>query len=118
MNLRHAAALVLVGWYLMMPPTTPSGKPNPGASLSQWTQADDFDTADACHKDREHRLAVAAKLLDKVQQQMEALPDTGNQPLSKVAPDVYQMDVKASVLALENYASRCVATDDPRLKEK
>ena len=39
MNLRHAAALALVGWYLMIPPTSteyPMGNVN--APLTQWVK--------------------------------------------------------------------------------
>jgi hypothetical protein len=36
MRLRHAAALALMGWYLMIPPPGPHG-PNVAVPLSQWS---------------------------------------------------------------------------------
>ena len=52
MNLRHAAALALVGWYLMVPPLS-----NPSAPLSKWNLYRSYDTA------RECEVAKAAKVL-------------------------------------------------------
>jgi hypothetical protein len=52
MNLRHAAALALVGWYLMMPPLAGPNASNLRvdltAKLSQWEIVDSFDSADVC----------------------------------------------------------------------
>lgn len=50
MKLQNAAALALVGWYLMMPPW---GKVN--APLSEWVVYQSFDSAEIC--------AVARKAL-------------------------------------------------------
>lgn len=58
MNLRHAAALVLVGWYLMIPPLIvppPSENPPPlstddKAPLARWDISRSFDRADECEK--------------------------------------------------------------------
>jgi hypothetical protein len=52
-NIRHAAALALVGWYLMVPPLTrfwwigPERYDN-AAPLSRWTNAQAFDRAQPC----------------------------------------------------------------------
>jgi hypothetical protein len=115
MNLRHAAALALIGWYLMAPPLSKDGKPNLSAPLSQWNQTGGFDSAKACDNKRESRRKLAAEALNEVQQEMEALPPS-NRPLSQSAPKVYQDDVFASTFAVLVAASRCIATDDPRLK--
>jgi hypothetical protein len=52
MNPRHAAALVLVGWYLMVPPIelTRSGERafNFYAPVSQWYCWDFYQTAREC----------------------------------------------------------------------
>jgi hypothetical protein len=45
MTLRHAAALALVGWYLMMPHHP--GDPN--EPLSKWYQSEEFDTETECN---------------------------------------------------------------------
>ena len=53
MNLRHAAALALVGWALMLPPyyikpgNTGTGV-NPTAPWTDWFKADSFDTLKKC----------------------------------------------------------------------
>ena len=45
MNIRHAAALALVGWYLMMP-----HRPGEtGEALSKWYQSHEFDTEAECN---------------------------------------------------------------------
>jgi mono/diheme cytochrome c family protein len=47
MNLRHAAALALVGWYLMVPLNN-AGQVDPHAPLSSWHQWSAYDTAAQC----------------------------------------------------------------------
>ena len=53
-NLRYAAALVLVGWYLMLPPI--KLEPNPyinfGAPLSQWFIESNYDSTTTCELER------------------------------------------------------------------
>jgi len=118
-KLRHAAALALTGWYLVVPqPDSPVKRPNFKAPLSQWNQMGAFDSAAACDKERESRRQLALEALDQVKREIEALPDTGNRPLREVAPKVYQDDVTVSDFALGITASRCIASDDPRLKGK
>src|SRR3979490_3004768 len=50
MKPRHAAALVLVGWYLMTPPVRPDGSVNVAAPLSKWKTSNTYDAADECKK--------------------------------------------------------------------
>ena len=97
MNLRHAAALALVGWYLMLPQMMlQETKDNAAVGLDQWTIVVDksvplarwtlfasFDSAAECE-------AMQAKLL--------ALPNLED----------HQRYVYSS----------CIASDDPRLKSK
>ena len=62
MNLRHAAALALVGWYLMVPPVhwgivkAPMRSNtvyfDPDAPLSQWWTQDSFETLSDCREGR------------------------------------------------------------------
>jgi hypothetical protein len=53
MNLRHATALALVGWYLIVPPIArlPNSCPVPdmGAPISKWTVREGFDEAKDCN---------------------------------------------------------------------
>jgi len=118
MNLRHAAALALVGWYLMVPqPDAPGKAPNANAPLSQWNQMGAFDNASNCEKEREYRRRVAVKALGEVKQEVAALPDS-RQPLAKVSPKVAQDATDVSNFTIGIEASRCIASDDPRLKGK
>jgi hypothetical protein len=57
MKPRHAAALALVGWYLMMPPIDPASRFGSGATEQQadlkaplyaWWITDTFDDLDQC----------------------------------------------------------------------
>ena len=49
MILRHAAALVLVGWYLMIPPLQNSVFGcDPNAPLTKWLKFRSFDSETAC----------------------------------------------------------------------
>jgi hypothetical protein len=93
MNLRHAAALALAGWYLMLPPPRTVGdhfKTNFYAPLSKWTRLRTFDLQSQCEAARE---AYQQK-------------PTGNLVIMLGAAEA-QATTKAA---------RCVATDDPLLK--
>jgi hypothetical protein len=48
MNLRHAAALALVGWYLMVP-----SKKDPNAPIRDWGHYGSYDTAKECGEEQE-----------------------------------------------------------------
>jgi hypothetical protein len=94
MNARHAAALALVGRYLMVP--LPGHAPIPNANIhtfSNWVHIASFDSATECETGKMGvtRMGVAGPQLDEY-------PDW----------------VVTRVLLL----SQCVASDDPRLKEK
>ena len=52
MKLGHAAALALVGWYLMMPPWAGDDKRLPYDPLSNWILLDTFDSQFACQQMR------------------------------------------------------------------
>ena len=97
MKRRHAAALALVGWYLMVPPFRTCSEcshyfqPNPlNAPFDKWAIVDTFDTVAECKKDLLEYLQKAREWKDK------------DWP---------------SVHYVATYG-RCIATDDPRLKEK
>jgi hypothetical protein len=95
MNLRHATALALVGWYLMVPPIANTEAQwiteSLVAPLSQWSSLQSFDTAKECEDE-------AAK----VKRQVSTKNQGGPVPLIQ-RPFAF---------------AQCVATDDPRLKEK
>jgi hypothetical protein len=87
MNLGHAAALALVGWYLMIPPKHIKNlRPTVSAHapLCEWTVIQPFDKATDCDQELKRRIM-----------------DCGNCPLDELW-----------------LSAQCIASDDPRLKEK
>ena len=97
-SLRHAAALALVGWYLMVPPRVPqTHQVNEKAKLSEWRVVTTLPHKDGCEfaKDQLLHMALAA------QANVDA---TGKTPQEN--PESRCALCKA----------QCVATDDPRLK--
>jgi hypothetical protein len=100
MRLRHAAALALTGWYLMLPPTIPnSHEVDQSAPLSQWTIRHTFPHDAGCEaaKFRVRKEALAA------QAQNDATGRRGHGN-----PDLFCIRCHA----------QCVAEGDPRLKAK
>lgn len=99
MKPRHAAALALVGWYLMLPPTAGvpgfplQRTPNDNAPLSKWTVLQAYDSAAACNarqstlfKHAERRAATHSSHSSELREWRDELA-----------------------------ASQCIASDDPRL---
>jgi uncharacterized protein YfaP (DUF2135 family) len=87
MKPRHAAALALVGWYLMMPPMTSDRRIQINTPLSHWEISSSYDTADECEK---VRLVASGWMADANGQKARHTP--------------------------RGDAAICVASDDPRLK--
>lgn len=103
MKPRHAAALALVGWYLMLPPLRvegPASDPNTPveadtkAPLSQWTIVLGFDTAKECYDYPDH----FEKILH------DAKGTSGEEQRGSDAMSRYWFS-----------KSQCIATDDPRI---
>lgn len=92
MNLRHAAALALVGWCLMIPPLSRSSSGEIGSDfsrpLSEWFPVGVYDTEADCDKE------------------INAM----NQRAASMARE------HRTMLSLSH--AQCIASDDPRLKEK
>ncbi|MGC2492544.1 hypothetical protein [Candidatus Binatus sp.] len=96
MNLRHAAALALIGWYLIAPPISP-GKVRDDLPLSQWKRigTESFRTKSGCE-------AKLAELYNPtIDQTMRSDP--------KVGAEGYEI--------FHRYMNdvQCISTDDPRL---
>jgi hypothetical protein len=89
MRFRHAAALALVGWYLMLPPWVKYNTFDASEPLSKWDHSASYDSAAECERVR------------------------------SAMTDYYSHHPKADdadwFLRL-NATAQCVATDDPRLK--
>jgi len=103
MRPRHAAALALVGWCLMWPPMRTPKDDNPyldeHAEYGSWKILHTFATQDECEavRNRATKYARRGELI--------------------VFPDNFP--VRDTALSLAQEADiECVATDDPRLKEK
>ena len=101
MKLRHAVALTLVGWYLIVPPagrtTTKEGLAVP---LSQWVTVGAFDSAVKCESGKRKGLPLVEKRIKKDAEKAGML-----------ARD-------SDVQLLAQRLLRCVASDDPRLRGK
>jgi hypothetical protein len=86
----HAAALALVGWYLMIPPKVIEDSKGrlqvPASLLSQWSILESFDTAKECR-------AQAGKNQEQL------------------------LNAHVSLDEARLLFGKCLATDDPRLKE-
>jgi hypothetical protein len=93
MKPRHAAALALVGWYLIGPLPKPDGTLDRGAPMSKWEWIESFDSLRDCKKYK------------------HLVTDLQSARASDPNPHV-------RALYFEAEATVCIATDDPRLKEK
>jgi hypothetical protein len=92
MKLRHAAALALVGWYLMFAPTGSDDFPNIKAPLSTWQQRHSYDKASECEDDKVKSIdSLVSDFAKKHPDEVAQWPPGWSDPL-------------------------CIATDDPRLK--
>jgi hypothetical protein len=97
MKPRHAAALALVSWYLIMPPSFDSTIP-----LSKWNRISTFDSIDKCAS---FKLTVQQEINDPA----------GQEKIRKEAAKTgtpWNSDLAIS----RSKAAQCVSTDDPRLK--
>jgi len=95
----HAAALALVGWYVMAPPvhsvTSSMDEWDASAPLAKWEIVGSFDTAAECRHDLFRRLN-------------EKIPST-------TSPGPMSREAANQAAAKYVNAFLCVASDDPRL---
>jgi hypothetical protein len=108
MKHRHAAALALVGWYMMVPPfsdTAPYANVNSEAPISCWDQTGKEFASQA----------ICEEFIKKAKGDSRSDPNLRKNFERKFGkfggPSWGQM-----LLVLES--ARCVSTDDPRLKAK
>ena len=92
MKQRHAAALALVGWYLMVPPTEDANRVDPSVPLPKWVVLRAFDTADACNEAQDRPRYRTSRLNLQI-------------PVASAASEAVEF-------------SQCIASDDPRLQDK
>jgi len=99
-TLRHAGALALVGWYLMIPPST-----DKQAALRQWELVASYDSASACEDGLRDSKVQARADYDHP----SPVPKTWAHSTKDWS--AYNRWVDERWLA-----AQCIATDDPRLK--
>lgn len=117
MNLRHAATLALVGWYLMVPPAVSRQNWNrlmQSAPLGRWVIRDSFDSADACRKARDGLAARGEQEIDTAYDRWLA----GRAPSDKLMSEWAEKYNALVAVRLADTLATCIASDDPRLKEK
>jgi hypothetical protein len=95
MKLRHAAALALVGWYLIVPRYDLDGLVLDHAPLSTWKIYNQYDSSAQCEEIRQQIWRAAQDAIDE----HEKRADTEGLSQATVA-----------------LSARCIAADDPRLK--
>jgi hypothetical protein len=88
MTIRHAAALALAGWYLMIPPAHAYSN----APLNRWEIVNSFDTAAGCQMNRSEFIQDGTRRMKANQSASDR--DWG----------------------MRYEAALCISTDDPRLK--
>jgi hypothetical protein len=106
MNLCHAAALALVGWYLLIPPVFSPMGDHPrafndlNASLNRWDIQASFDSETSCVKEKERIRNEAPLRL-------------------KFAHEHPDQDQNGNIVAVAEAWQRaeCIASDDPHLRE-
>lgn len=98
MTVRHAAAIALVGWYLIVPRYDPSGFVLDKAPVSAWKVYNEYDSPAQCEEVRQQIARIARDSIDEQEQRGET-----------------EQGLSQAVVAL---SARCIASDDPRLKEK
>ncbi|MGA7870755.1 MAG: hypothetical protein WCA22_07630 [Candidatus Binatus sp.] len=105
MNPRHAGALAIVAWYLMIPPIGADNKVDASAPLSTWRKSVKFDSEKECDE----------SLTDVIQNPMTPAE---YQAAAKTTLKAKMHPLSKSEMTKRMAESQCVAADDPRLKAK
>jgi hypothetical protein len=105
MKLRHATALAIVAWYLMIPPIGADNKVDAHAPLSTWRKGVKFDSEKECDE----------SLKDAIQNPMTPAE---YQAAAKATRKAKMLPLSKSEMTKRTAESLCVAADDPRLKAK
>jgi hypothetical protein len=100
MKASHAAALALVGWYLISAPLV-DNRPDVNSPLSKWTIEHVFDSARDCDAVRSAWRERADRIAQATNQHKKLSTEDGKITIGAF----YEMS-----------SCECIATDDPRLK--
>src|SRR5208337_2270179 len=99
---------------LMVPPLIDSGGVAPQEPLSKWTSLGTFDSAEDCDRGRIDEMTRRERAAEKGE------PGQSDRRIDEVArrePVAEEGEtINQSLLAIQN--AQCIATDDPRLREK
>jgi hypothetical protein len=115
MKPHHAAALALLGWYLMVPPRVFVYKHwsiDHDAPLPKWDIYSSFDSAQECELQLVGQTKAAAKLAVEAGKGVSA----AEKVRAFADPDLSSAFATTELVAGQYIAGRCIATDDPRLK--
>lgn len=104
MNSHYAAALALVGWYLMVPPIGHNLRANISTPLYEWSGQWDDET----DQKRDPFLTLAECEARKVADKQEFLDQ------AKKYPELREMFLQFSQ---DEIYAQCVKSDDPRLED-
>ena len=108
MKRRHAAALALVGWYLMVPPNKKEDTP-----LNEWIVRRTYDSAEACQVGASNERAQAAAKL----KQYDSMTDLERRNLEH-NQEALDREIADNESIDASFRSACVESGDPRLKGK
>ncbi len=118
MTLRHAAALVLVGWYLMVPPWVFKNAAvsmwglDTDAPLSKWTFEGSSDSAKQCEEARAERKYFEPRA-NQARETMGAVEFQKAIRSNSASAAASLSDVREFLQAKEG---QCIVADDSRLK--
>jgi hypothetical protein len=105
MKSRHATALAIVLWCLMIPPIGADNKIDPHAPLPRWRRGVGFESQKQC----DDALKEAIK---------NPMTPTEYQAAAKATRKAKMKPLSMAEMTKRTAESLCVAGDDPRLKEK
>ena len=108
MKIRHAAALALVGWYLMVPPNK-----NDDTPLTEWIVRRSYDSTEACQQGASDARAQAAAKLRHYDSMSDL--DRRNLEHNQAALD---QEIADNATIDQSFRSACIEANDPRLKGK
>jgi hypothetical protein len=115
----HAAALALVGWYLIVPPIAyKNGHIDPDQPhdypLSKWRTVQAFDSANQCETQAH---AVRERLYTTIQHEFDVPASAGLPFAFAINHAKTPTEFDRIGWAMNEYLGQCIASDDPRLKE-
>jgi hypothetical protein len=118
MNLRHTAALALVGWYLMVPRVSYDPQiPEHDKGYSGWTSCclNNDGTPDFSRWDTVKSYDTAAECEDA-----RSRLDSAKGSTTEAGREGAKLDLQGLVRASQDAVMKamCLSSDDPRLKEK